>query len=347
MKQPLLSVVIPVYDRENQLIRCIESVIYQSYRNFQLILVDDGSPDNCGQICDVYAGKDSRIIVIHKRNGGVASARNAGLDVANGEWIYFLDADDYLKLEAFESIITKADETNADLVFFDSLEIRCGKLKTKHALNGEQEYYNTLDEIETLKIFSKTVGSIWSFAVRTAVVKGVIQFREDVYYADDEIFKLECYPHISSFAYIKRVLHYYCWSDTSYSHMHHGFEVDMLHKEACARMELLDKYGYPDGALMLFNGKCINSVFRMATYIFNKKNKIAFSQKVCQCNDVLLLETTQNAFKNYDKDALHGKSTKTLMAVKNPSSLWVCFVIFLNRLKICVSNVSISWKKPC
>lgn len=94
--QPQISIIIPVYNVEHYLRQCIDSVLAQTYTNLEIILVDDGSPDTSPAICDEYAAKDERIIVIHKKNGGLSSARNAGLDVATGDFIYFLDSDDYI-----------------------------------------------------------------------------------------------------------------------------------------------------------------------------------------------------------------------------------------------------------
>ena len=96
MKEELISVVVPIYKVEKFLPVCIESIIRQSYKNIELILVDDGSPDLCPLICEKYNQTDSRIRVIHKKNGGLSDARNAGLSVANGEWITFIDSDDYV-----------------------------------------------------------------------------------------------------------------------------------------------------------------------------------------------------------------------------------------------------------
>ena len=95
-----ISVIVPVYNVEKYLNRCIDSILAQTFTDFELILVDDGSPDNCGKICDEYAAKDSRIHVIHKANGGLSDARNAGIDWAfansNSEWVTFMDSDDWI-----------------------------------------------------------------------------------------------------------------------------------------------------------------------------------------------------------------------------------------------------------
>lgn len=99
---PLISVVIPIYNVENYLHKCVDSIINQTYTNLEIILVDDGSPDNCGKICDEYEKKDSRIKVIHKINGGLSDARNAGIDIANGKYISFIDSDDYVDQDYIE-----------------------------------------------------------------------------------------------------------------------------------------------------------------------------------------------------------------------------------------------------
>ena len=91
-----ISIIVPVYNVEKYLNRCVDSILNQTYRNLEIILVDDGSPDNCGAVCDAYAGLDPRIRVIHKPNGGLSDARNAGLDVATGEYVGFIDSDDFI-----------------------------------------------------------------------------------------------------------------------------------------------------------------------------------------------------------------------------------------------------------
>ena len=93
---PLISVIVPIYNVEKYLARCVDSIVNQTYKNLEIILVDDGSPDSCPDICDVWKEKDDRIKVIHKKNGGLSDARNAGLDIAQGEYVAFVDSDDFI-----------------------------------------------------------------------------------------------------------------------------------------------------------------------------------------------------------------------------------------------------------
>ncbi len=119
---PKVSVIVPVYKVEKYLNRCVNSILAQTFTDFELILVDDGSPDNCPKMCDEYAEKDERIRVIHKENGGVSSARNDGIDMSQGEWIMFVDSDDWIELNSLESL------TNA--ILNDDIDMVVGGYKT-------------------------------------------------------------------------------------------------------------------------------------------------------------------------------------------------------------------------
>ncbi len=136
--EEIISVIIPVYKVEKYLNKCIDSIINQTYNKLEIILVDDGSPDNCPQICDEYSKKDERIKVIHKKNGGQSEARNWGLDIAKGKYIGFVDSDDYIKKDMIEVLYKNILEHNADISI-------CNIIKVKEKSNENLENY---DEIE-------------------------------------------------------------------------------------------------------------------------------------------------------------------------------------------------------
>ena len=117
-EMPLISIIIPVYKVEPYLQRCLDSVVNQTYRNLEIILVDDGSPDRCGAICDEYAAKDKRITVIHQENKGLSAARNAGLDIARGDYIQFVDSDDWIEPETCSTVLGIAIDYQVDIVCF-------------------------------------------------------------------------------------------------------------------------------------------------------------------------------------------------------------------------------------
>ena len=121
MEKVKVSIIVPCYNVEAYLPNCIESVLHQSYPHWELILVDDGSPDRCGEICDRYAQKDNRIKVVHKQNGGLSSARNAGLDIMEGEYVSFLDSDDYWHEDYLCELMKLVTDESADIVQCDFL----------------------------------------------------------------------------------------------------------------------------------------------------------------------------------------------------------------------------------
>ena len=135
--RPLVSVVIPVYRTPELILKsCIESVLAQKINDFEIILVEDGSPDACGSICDDYAAKDARIHVIHQNNSGVSRARNAGLEKAKGKYLTFLDADDLLEQQAWEKAIAAIENSQADAVIFGWNDVT-KEGKTPHEITKE------------------------------------------------------------------------------------------------------------------------------------------------------------------------------------------------------------------
>ena len=129
----MISVIVPVYKTEKFLSDCIKSILNQTYHDLEVILVNDGSPDSSGQICEEYAKKDSRIKVIHQENAGVASARNTGLNLAAGEYITFVDSDDYICPQMYEEMLKCAKKNHCDLVMCDCMKVYS---------DGRQEMYS-------------------------------------------------------------------------------------------------------------------------------------------------------------------------------------------------------------
>lgn len=152
---PKVSMIVPVYKVEAYLHECIDSVLNQTYADYELILVDDGSPDRCGEICEEYARKDCRIRVIHKENGGLSSARNAGLDVARGKYIYFLDSDDTIAPQLLSAVVEKMD-MGMDMVVFQFCRQYADGRKEKCCFH-ETGAYRMSSEEERVRFVMKQV----------------------------------------------------------------------------------------------------------------------------------------------------------------------------------------------
>ena len=142
----LISIIVPIYNVEKYLKKCIESILHQTYENFELILVDDGSPDSCGKICDDYAKNDHRIKVIHKKNGGLSDARNAGIEVAKGEYIGFVDSDDYISSTMYKDLLDGCLSNKADIAM-------CGRYVVSESYEIIKEEFVT----DNLKKYSSGV----------------------------------------------------------------------------------------------------------------------------------------------------------------------------------------------
>ena len=120
----LVSVIIPVYKVEQYLERCVRSVTSQTYDNLEILLIDDGSPDRCGEMCDSFAAEDRRIRVIHQKNGGLSAARNTGIDASSGQWLFFIDSDDFIHRDCIGKLLAAAETSGADIA-------SCGFEKTE------------------------------------------------------------------------------------------------------------------------------------------------------------------------------------------------------------------------
>lgn len=171
---PEISVIVPVYKVEPYLRKCVDSILAQTFTDIELILIDDGSPDNCGAICDEYAAKDNRVVVIHQQNAGVSAARNAGLDIARGSYIGFVDSDDWIEPEMYETMLRTAKESNADVVI-------CGAKYTDVEGTGltpaflRECIYHTSEELlkEIFGMPNRCGGGIWNKLFLTDAVSEV------------------------------------------------------------------------------------------------------------------------------------------------------------------------------
>lgn len=158
---PVISVIVPVYNVETYLAQCIESILSQTFEDFELLLVDDGSKDRSGEICDVFAAGDTRIRAFHKENGGLSSARNYGIDRANGRYVVFIDSDDYLlENDAFSRLVSYSDKRALDILRFDYASVNdCGNILNVGPLNSKKHLYNrTLSPLEMVK---EAIGGEW------------------------------------------------------------------------------------------------------------------------------------------------------------------------------------------
>lgn len=213
---PSISIIVPIYKVEKYLPRCIDSILSQSFQDFELILIDDGSPDQCGAICDAYAKKDERVIVIHQENANASASRNAGINISHGEWLAFIDPDDWIHRD-YLKILYEGAEEDTDIVICDCL-VTDSDVVTDCDTTQVQFITNNLEEIEKNRIARTRV---WGRLVRKTTV-GDLRFITGTEPSEDSCFNELLFDREMKFRITDAKLYYYFMRPDSAIHVHLG-----------------------------------------------------------------------------------------------------------------------------
>ena len=210
MSKPKVSIIVPVYNVEKYLRQCLESVINQTLKEIEIICIDDGSPDNCGAIIDEYAQKDTRIVAIHKENGGYGSALNYGFSIAKGEYIGIVESDDWISHDMYEVLYKKATDTNADIVkgtFYSVLDSANDYKRINPNLPKLSKYgcFTLTQHPEILNMHT----SLWSAIYKKELIQNKIKVVEDIKPYEDLLFATEAYVLAKSICVVQEPLYYY------------------------------------------------------------------------------------------------------------------------------------------
>lgn len=248
MNSELISVIIPIYEVEKYLRKCVDSVLAQTYKNLEIILVDDGSPDNCGKICDEYAKKDNRVKVIHKRNGGLSSARNAGLDIAKGELVGFVDSDDYISPCMYEKLhnVLKTEQTDLALCDLEYVN-KDGPFTNKNVPALKKE---TLTREEALKKLHNIPASVNHKLYKKKIFNG-LRFRDGALYEDQFILH-HIFNRLRKATIIIDKLYFYLQHSNSIT-AKYKYDLDLVHA-LWERADFLAKLGMPKESHIALRG---------------------------------------------------------------------------------------------
>ena len=209
--KPMVTIIVPVYNAEKTISRCIESILQQEYTNFELLLMDDGSKDDSGNICDSYAQNDERIRVIHKENSGVSDTRNLALDIAQGKYLQFLDADDWITPNATRTFVEAAEGANADMVISNFYRVVEKRVSQKGSIDEEglltqEEYASHMMENPADFYY----GVLWNKLYRREIIeKHHLRMNSDISWCEDFMFNLEYIRHANRFYAVQLPLYYY------------------------------------------------------------------------------------------------------------------------------------------
>lgn len=263
---PKISIIVPVYNVEKYIRRCLDSIKEQSFTDWECICVDDGTPDSSGKICDEYAEKDSRFVVIHKENGGVSSARNAGLDVAKGEWICFCDSDDWVEREFFEEMLKTENANTAEIIV-------CGAKDTL----GLNSFLidKKIEKTEWNNALCALFPSVWAKLYRREIIeRNSLCFPLGIKLGEDTFFTYSYLVNVRSILYAKGNWYNYFVSNVE-SACHNLSKIEILgFKNAVKKLEnyIKEKNRLSDFNKSLYNLK------------LNVKNRFLFSLKKADFN---------------------------------------------------------------
>lgn len=348
------SVIVPCYNVERYLPKCIESLCKQSLKDIEIILVDDGSPDNSGRICDEWAEKDKRIQVIHKSNGGVSAARNDGLIMATGEYVIFCDSDDWMDNDALENLYNKAEETDADIVIGDVSQIYEGKRKPVHFYDKEfvtsdKQYIDGLIKANFCRKYCPNpyngqpafgYGGPWNKAVkRSFLIENGIRFDVRVKgIFDDILFTAYILANAKKIAYIqKNVYNYRILSDS----ITHSFKPNLLDiNDAIFNSweEFLKKYDLNGAFTEAYAANVIRRLkSTLGLYYFSSKNPMSICEQFKDIKRLIAKEPYATAIKNarpskllHKYDELVWRSAK----YNSPFAMYVSYLMFVLAKKI-------------
>lgn len=211
---PLITIIIPVYNVEKYLSDCLDSVINQTYKNLEIILVDDGSTDDSGKICDDYAIQDKRIIVVHKKNEGVSRARNYGLDIASGKGVCFIDSDDTIDLDYIHCFIDMWEKNDSDLFIANVRDIFEGYFKERP--NLQDDLTGVFRDDYSILIDCVLRGPGAKMYKKYIIDKFHTRFPDDMSISEDQVWNFRYYSHIDTYSYCGEVF---------YNYFHRGIET--------------------------------------------------------------------------------------------------------------------------
>ena len=290
-KEGLLSVVVPAYKTEAYLDRCIESIVNQTYSNLEIILVDDGSPDRCPEICDHWAEKDHRILVIHKENGGISSARNAGIAQDTGEYLTFVDSDDYIAENMYEILIAAMRRTGAEIACCGMYFMKNGEIVSTHSRNQEASF--TAEEaLKCLLLKEDFYGGVCDKVFQKRMFNG-IEFPKGEIYED-----LAIIPRVMDRAgilvHVGVPLYYYCMDGASITRSTYSprkrillqrfddIEKDLQkeHKDLIPCMDVLQADSYQGILYSLLDNSKIRKQYKNDYQLFIKRFRKSFPHRI-------------------------------------------------------------------
>lgn len=298
----VVSVIVPVYKVENVLHYCIDSILNQTYKDFELILVDDGSPDNSGKICDEYAKKDNRIKVIHKENGGVSSARNHGIDIAKGKYICFVDSDDYVNKNYLEILIrTKSEHPEFDNIWCYFQTVTDYDRTGENLILDDNKNYSVKD-IMTLHEKWLDAGPVCKLYDRKTILENGLTFDSNLSLGEDLIFNfqyLDC-TNGKIFVIPKQLYSYVQLSDCSLSQKYYPNMFKIYKTINNTMQRYVVKWNCSEEQVKKYFNACFYKYEVVLKNTFSEKNKVTKKEKIRYNNSIMRSKEFVQSLNNSD-----------------------------------------------
>ena len=326
--EPLISVIVPVYKVEEYLDKCVESIVNQTYKNLEIILVDDGSPDNCPQMCDEWAKKDARIKVIHKENGGVCSARNIGLDTANGEWISFVDADDYVEIEYLKEMYYCAAQYTSDYVCCGYNRVYKNKSEKINSTGEINIIYNPKEYIMKLLNVQNGYGFVHMKLINKNIIKK-IRFDENLDVGEDALFNIQLCKQLNKVVICNKALYNYRLNTNSVVKKYDKNYVEKYTKSMIEMNNYLNiQYGDDlEISTNSFNYIAYHMMLICVNYCFHPQN----NKKYKSLKELYSIEIYLKALKKSNYKGLSFTRKITLFALKHRIYLMVSLICMVRQ----------------
>lgn len=313
-----VSIIIPVYNAEAYLRQCIESVANQTYKEVEIILINDGSTDESGEICNRYAEKDQRIIVIHKENGGVSSARNEGLKRSTGHYIMFVDSDDWINNDTIGTLISIQNKNEYEIIMFGSYRENL-LLDQIEEIRDEKGHFNAKDEIRSILpilIKDEKINALWNKMYKANIIKdNDIRFEESLNIAEDVLFNYQVFLNIKSFYTLNQSFYHYMIRDVeSLTKRYNPEKYEMLmFVNNYIQNELMKNSNYKE-ALQASQHIRIKNIYSCLLDLFSKYYPMSKKKKLRYIDTIIKNE--DNEYSYYSDEALY-KILKIILNTKN------------------------------
>lgn len=346
MEQELISVIVPIYNVEKYIDQCVESIVRQTYRNLEIILVDDGSPDRCPEICDQWEQRDSRIRVIHKENAGAGFARNTGIDCANGAFLCFFDSDDFVAEDALEKAYTLIRKENADIVVFGVTVVdQNGQTLRRVIPTGKKLVYRGAEVQSTFLPdlidgnHNKTQNdnlclSLWSCLFSADLIRKnewrLVSERE--YASEDSYSLILLYHSVGCVAILPEALYFYRETQGSLSRVYREDSYEKLREFYRTCQALAEHFDYNDEVSRRIAGLLlsqeIGALKQLVAADLPQSKKIAHIRRIL--NDEIMREALKKVNWQYTSRARN----VLLLAMRRRMSRLVCLFVKLQILKV-------------